>query len=125
MGNFSEKSKDMLTIGTTEQEAVKTSQALPCYYTEETGVEARIRSSPPGEPTRMTAELAGKHNHATVQFAGELTGACNHTAVQLAGELTGVMVELAGEVTRITVQLSDEWLLCRIRSFVHFRSFFQ
>ncbi|KAH0862812.1 hypothetical protein HID58_080023 [Brassica napus] len=50
---------------------------------------------------------------------------CNHTAVQLAGKLTIVMVELAGELTRMTVQLSGEWLLCGIRSFVHFRSFFQ
>ncbi|KAH0873646.1 hypothetical protein HID58_071008 [Brassica napus] len=53
------------------------------------------------------------------------TNLCNHTAVQLAGELTGVMVELAGELTRVTVQLSGEWLLCGIRSFLHFRSFFQ
>ena len=45
--------------------------------------------------------------------------------VQLAGELTGVMVELAGKLTRVTVKLSDEWLLCGICSFVHFRSFFQ
>ncbi|KAF3589362.1 hypothetical protein F2Q69_00028140 [Brassica cretica] len=55
-------------------------------------------------------ELAGEHNHATAQ---------------LAGELTGVMVDLAGELTRVTVQLSGEWLLCGIRSFVHFQSFFQ
>ncbi|KAH0872575.1 hypothetical protein HID58_069937 [Brassica napus] len=98
--------------------------------------EAGIRSSSPGEPTCVTAELAGEHNHATVQLAGELIGAMvelagkhNHTTVQLAGELTGeltgVMVELAGELTRVTVQLSGEWLLCGIRSFVHFRSFFQ
>ncbi|KAH0879638.1 LOW QUALITY PROTEIN: hypothetical protein HID58_067032 [Brassica napus] len=77
--------------------------------------QAGIKSSSPGEPPRVTAELAGEHNHAT----------CNHTAVQLAGELTGVMVELAGELTRVTVQLSGEWPLCGIRSFVHFRSFFQ
>ncbi|KAH0898745.1 hypothetical protein HID58_048313 [Brassica napus] len=50
---------------------------------------------------------------------------CNHTTVQLAGELTGVIVELAGELTRVTVHLSGEWLLCGIRSFVHFRYFFQ
>ncbi|KAH0858383.1 hypothetical protein HID58_086644, partial [Brassica napus] len=86
-------------------------------YTEDTGVEAGIRSNSPGEPTRVTAELAGKHNHSP--------GECNHTTVQLAGELTGVMVELAGELTRVTVQLSGEWLLCGIRSFLHFRSFFQ
>ncbi|KAH0862411.1 hypothetical protein HID58_079622 [Brassica napus] len=49
----------------------------------------------------------------------------NHTSVQLAGELSDVMVELAGELTRVTVQLSGGWLLCGIRSFVHFRSFFQ
>ncbi|KAH0898788.1 hypothetical protein HID58_048356 [Brassica napus] len=49
----------------------------------------------------------------------------NHTSVQLAGELADVMVELAGELTRVMVQLSGEWLLCGIRSFVHFRSFFQ
>ncbi|KAH0878744.1 hypothetical protein HID58_066138, partial [Brassica napus] len=36
-----------------------------------------------------------------------------------------VMVELAGELTRVMVQLSGEWLLYEIRSFVHFRSFFQ
>ncbi|KAH0903664.1 hypothetical protein HID58_043167 [Brassica napus] len=81
-------------------------------------------SSPPGEQTRVTAELAGEHNHATVDLASDLTGAvaelagrvqphvgsarrrparwlsspceCNHMAVQLADELTGVMVELAG-----------------------------
>ncbi|KAH0885138.1 hypothetical protein HID58_061234 [Brassica napus] len=76
-------------------------------------------SSSPGEPTRVTAELAGEHNHATL--AGELTG----VMVELAGKLTGVMVELAGELTRVTVQLSGEWLLCGIRSFVHFRSSFQ
>ncbi|KAH0858772.1 hypothetical protein HID58_087033, partial [Brassica napus] len=86
---------------------------------------ARIDSSSPGEPTRVTDELVGEHNHAMVQLAGELTGECSHTAVQLAGELTGVMVELADELTRMTVQLSGEWLLCGIRSFVHFRSFFQ
>ncbi|KAH0898293.1 hypothetical protein HID58_047861 [Brassica napus] len=57
------------------------------------------RSSSPVEPTRVTAKLAG--------------------------ELTDVMVELAGELTRVIVQLSGEWLLCGIRSFVHFRSFFQ
>ena len=57
----------------------------------------------------------------TAELAGELTG----VMVELAGELTGVMVELAGELTRVTVQLSGEWLLCEIRSFVHFRSFFQ
>ncbi|KAF3511995.1 hypothetical protein F2Q69_00007289 [Brassica cretica] len=33
------------------------------------------------------AELAGVHNHATVQLAGELTS-----------EMTGAMVELAGRV---------------------------
>ncbi|KAF3567934.1 hypothetical protein DY000_02014313 [Brassica cretica] len=44
---------------------------------------AGIRSSSPGELTRVTAELAGEHNH---------------TTVQLAGELTGTMVELAGRV---------------------------
>ncbi|KAF3603706.1 hypothetical protein F2Q69_00036884 [Brassica cretica] len=110
-------------------------------------------SSPPGEQTRVTAELAGEHNHATVDLASELTGAvaelagrvqphvgsarrrparwlsspceCNHMAVQLADELTGVMVELAGELTCMTVQLSGEWFLCGIRSFVHFLSFFQ
>ncbi|KAF2531685.1 hypothetical protein F2Q70_00029432 [Brassica cretica] len=53
-------------------------------YTEDTGVgQAGIRSSWPGEPARVTAELAGEHNHTTVQLAGELTGA---------------MVELAGRV---------------------------
>ncbi|KAF3567524.1 hypothetical protein DY000_02013533 [Brassica cretica] len=41
-------------------------------------------SSSPGEPTRVTAELTGEHNHTTVQLA--------------AGELTGVMVELSGRV---------------------------
>ncbi|KAF2549839.1 hypothetical protein F2Q68_00033957 [Brassica cretica] len=92
-------------------------------------------SSSPCEPTRVMAELAGEHNHTTVQLTGELTGAMvelagspgeyNHTSVQLAGELTDVMVELAGELTRVMVQLSGEWLLCGIRSFVHFRSFFQ
>ncbi|KAH0867435.1 hypothetical protein HID58_074457 [Brassica napus] len=82
---------------------------------------AGIRSSSPGEPTRVTTELAGEHNHATVQLPDKLTGAM----AKLAGELTGVMVELAGELTRVTVQLSGEWLLCGIRSFVHFRSFFQ
>ena len=46
-------------------------------------------------------------------------------SVQLAGELTDVMVELAGELTRVMVQLSGEWLLCGIRSFVHFRFFLQ
>lgn len=45
--------------------------------------------------------------------------------VSRTGELSDVMVELAGELTRVTVQLSGEWLLCGIRSFVHFRSFFQ
>ncbi|KAH0874573.1 LOW QUALITY PROTEIN: hypothetical protein HID58_071935, partial [Brassica napus] len=45
--------------------------------------QAGIRSSSPGEPTRVTAELAGEHNHAKVQLAGELTGA---------------MAELAGRV---------------------------
>ncbi|KAH0898611.1 hypothetical protein HID58_048179 [Brassica napus] len=80
---------------------------------------AGIRSSSPGEPTRVKAELAGEHNHTTVQLAGELTG------TMLAGELTDVMVELAGELTRVMVQLSGMWLLCGIRSFVHFRSFFQ
>ncbi|KAF3595276.1 hypothetical protein DY000_02024953 [Brassica cretica] len=45
--------------------------------------EAGIRSSSPGEPTRVTAKLAGEHNH---------------TMVQLAGELTGATVELAGRV---------------------------
>ncbi|KAL0649739.1 hypothetical protein Bca4012_092430 [Brassica carinata] len=64
------------------------------------------------------AELADEHNHTTLQLAGELTGV-------MAGELTGVMVELAGELTRVMVQLYGEWLLCGIRSFVHFRSFFQ
>ncbi|KAH0893331.1 hypothetical protein HID58_055760 [Brassica napus] len=49
----------------------------------------------------------------------------NHMLVQLAGELSDVMVELVGELTRVMVQLSGEWLLCRIRSFVHFQSFFQ
>ncbi|KAH0862552.1 hypothetical protein HID58_079763 [Brassica napus] len=79
------------------------------------GVEAGIRSSSPGEPTRMMAELADEHNHTTLQLAGELTGVMyNHTSVELAGELTRVMVQLYGE-----------WLLCGIRSFVHFRSFFQ
>ncbi|KAL0826617.1 hypothetical protein Bca101_050294 [Brassica carinata] len=63
------------------------------------------------------AKLAGEHNHTTVQLAGELTSA-------LAGEQTDVMVELAGELTRVMVQLSGVWLLCGIRSFVHFRSFF-
>ena len=57
----------------------------------------------------------------TAELAGELTD----VMVELSGELTGVMVELAGELTRVTVQLSGEWLLCGIRSFVHFRSFFQ
>ncbi|KAH0858885.1 hypothetical protein HID58_087146, partial [Brassica napus] len=76
-------------------------------------------SSSPGEPTRVTAELAGEHNHTTVQLAGELTGA------MLAGELSDVMVELAGKLTRVMVQLSSDWLLFGIRSFVHFRSFFQ
>ncbi|KAH0903551.1 hypothetical protein HID58_043054 [Brassica napus] len=68
-------------------------------YTDDTGVEAGIRSSSQGEPTRVTAELAGEYNHTTVQLAGELN--------------------------RVIVQLSGEWLLCGIRSFVHFRSFFQ
>ncbi|KAH0867648.1 hypothetical protein HID58_074670 [Brassica napus] len=95
-------------------------------YTEDTGVEAGIRSCSPGEPTRVTAELAGEHNHTTVQLAGELTGAIvelageltgamvkltgqyNHTSVQLAGELTDVMVELAGELTRVMVELAGE-----------------
>ncbi|KAH0885790.1 hypothetical protein HID58_061886, partial [Brassica napus] len=102
-------------------------------YTEDTGVgQAGIRSSSPGEPARVTAELADEHNHTTVQLAEELTGAMvelagryNHTSVQLAGELSDMMVELAGELTRVMVQLSGEWLLCGIRSFVHFRSFFQ
>ncbi|KAH0867636.1 hypothetical protein HID58_074658 [Brassica napus] len=49
----------------------------------------------------------------------------NHTSVQHAGELIDVIVELAGELTRVMVQLSGERLLCGIRSFVHFRSFFQ
>ncbi|KAH0859109.1 hypothetical protein HID58_087370 [Brassica napus] len=52
-------------------------------YMDDTGVEAGIRSSSPGEPTRVTVELAGEHNHTTVQLAGERTGA---------------MVELAGRV---------------------------
>ncbi|KAH0884144.1 LOW QUALITY PROTEIN: hypothetical protein HID58_060240, partial [Brassica napus] len=91
--------------------------------------QAGIRLSSPGEPTYVTAELAGEHNHTTVQLAGELTGAMvelagEHNHATLTGELTGVMVELAGELTRVTVQLSGEWLLCGIRSFVHFRSFF-
>ncbi|KAF2568439.1 hypothetical protein F2Q68_00026522 [Brassica cretica] len=30
-----------------------------------------------------------------------------------------------GSARRVMVQLSGEWLLCGIRSFVHFRSFFQ
>ncbi|KAH0879204.1 hypothetical protein HID58_066598 [Brassica napus] len=97
-----------------------------------TGQEAGIRSSSPSDPTRVTAELAGAHNHTMVQLAGKLTGAMvelagryNHTSVQLAGELTDVMVELVGELTCVMVQLSGEWLLCGIRSFVHFRSSFQ
>ncbi|KAH0879205.1 hypothetical protein HID58_066599 [Brassica napus] len=75
-------------------------------YTEDTGVEV-------SRTGRDQVELAGS------------PGECNHTTVQLAGELTGVMVELAGELTLVMVQLSVEWLLCGIRSFVHFRSFFQ
>ncbi|XP_048624020.1 uncharacterized protein LOC125592699 [Brassica napus] len=47
------------------------------------GIHAGIRSSSPGEPTRVTAVLAGEHNHATVQLAGKITGA---------------MAELAGRV---------------------------
>ncbi|KAF3503933.1 hypothetical protein F2Q69_00041688 [Brassica cretica] len=72
-------------------------------YTEDTGVEV-------SQTGRDQVELAGEYNH---------------TSVQLAGELTDVMVELAGELTRVMVQLSGELLLCGIRSFVHFRSFFQ
>ncbi|KAH0898385.1 hypothetical protein HID58_047953 [Brassica napus] len=70
--------------------------------------------------TRRASRLAWRPNS-----PANTTTRRNHTAVQLAGELTGVMVELAGELTRMTVQLSGEWLLCGIRSFVHFRSFFQ
>ncbi|KAH0862410.1 hypothetical protein HID58_079621 [Brassica napus] len=78
-------------------------------YTEDTGVEV-------SRTGRDQVELAGR--------------ADSHTSVQLAGELSDMMVELAGELTRVTVQLSGgqltgEWLLCGIRSFVHFRSFFQ
>ncbi|KAF2553013.1 hypothetical protein F2Q68_00033440 [Brassica cretica] len=83
--------------------------------------QAGIRSSLPGEPTRVTAELAGELTGVMVELAGELTG----VMVELTGELTRLTVELAGELTRVTVQLSGEWLLCEIRSFVHFRSFFQ
>ncbi|KAH0904538.1 hypothetical protein HID58_044041 [Brassica napus] len=61
-------------------------------------VELAGRADSRGEPTRVTAELAGEHNHATVQLAGKLTG----------------------ELTCVTVQLFGEWLLCGIRSFVHF-----
>ncbi|KAF2565526.1 hypothetical protein F2Q68_00024796 [Brassica cretica] len=43
-----------------------------------------------------------------------------YVATEFAGKLFDVMVELAGELTRVTVQLSCEWLLCGIRSFVHF-----
>ncbi|KAF3557828.1 hypothetical protein F2Q69_00011777 [Brassica cretica] len=43
-----------------------------------------------------------------------------YVATEFAGKLSYVMVELAGELTRVTVQLSGEWLLCGIRSFVHF-----
>ncbi|KAH0872004.1 LOW QUALITY PROTEIN: hypothetical protein HID58_069366 [Brassica napus] len=92
--------------------------------------QAGIRSSSPGEPTRVTAKLAGEHNHATVQFAGELTG----TMAELAGRVQphgGSARRRADRrdahrrAARVTVQLSGEWLLCGIRSFVHFRSFFQ
>ncbi|KAH0898554.1 hypothetical protein HID58_048122 [Brassica napus] len=64
-------------------------------YTEDTGVEV-------SRTGRDQVELAGS------------PGEYNHTSVQLAGELT-----------RVLVQLSGEWLLLGIRSFVHFRSFFQ
>ncbi|KAH0866836.1 LOW QUALITY PROTEIN: hypothetical protein HID58_073858, partial [Brassica napus] len=75
--------------------------------------QAGIRSSLPGEPTRVTAELAGELTGVMVELAGELTG----VMVELAGELTRLTVELAGELTRVTVQLSGDWLLCGIRSF--------
>ncbi|KAH0893117.1 hypothetical protein HID58_055546 [Brassica napus] len=52
-------------------------------YTEDTGVEVSRTGRDQVEPTRVTAELAGEHNHAMVQLAGELTGA---------------MAELAGRV---------------------------
>ncbi|KAH0904296.1 LOW QUALITY PROTEIN: hypothetical protein HID58_043799, partial [Brassica napus] len=70
------------------------------------------------EPSRWLSS-PGECNRTSDQLAGKLTG------VMLVGELSDVMVELAGELTRVTVQLSGEWLLCEIRSFVHFRTFFQ
>ncbi|KAH0878704.1 hypothetical protein HID58_066098 [Brassica napus] len=79
-------------------------------YTEDTGVEV-------SRTGRDQVELAGR--------ADSSPGECNHTTVKLAGELAGKMVELAGVLTRVMVQLYGEWLLCGIRSFVHFRSFFQ
>ncbi|KAF3567935.1 hypothetical protein DY000_02014312 [Brassica cretica] len=51
-------------------------------YTEHTGVEVNRTG-------RDQVELAGR---------AELAGEHNHTTVQLAGELTGAMVELAGRV---------------------------
>ncbi|KAH0880181.1 hypothetical protein HID58_067575, partial [Brassica napus] len=84
-------------------------------YTDDTGVEAGVRSSSPGEPTRVTAELAGEHNHTMVDLAGRVQPHDGSARRRLAGELTDVMVELAGELTRVMVQLSGEWLLCGIR----------
>ncbi|KAH0859170.1 hypothetical protein HID58_087431 [Brassica napus] len=84
-------------------------------YTEDTGVEASRTGQDQVELARRADSRDGRTRRRTQP----------RDAVQLAGELTGVMVELAGELTRMTVQLSGELLLCGIRSFVHFRSFFQ
>ncbi|KAH0902777.1 hypothetical protein HID58_042280 [Brassica napus] len=86
-------------------------------YMEDTGVEV-------SRTGRDQVELAGRADSRDGRTR-RLPGEYNHTSVELAGELSDVMVELAGELTLVMVQLSGEWLLCGIRSFVHFLSFFQ
>ncbi|KAF3488743.1 hypothetical protein F2Q69_00055587 [Brassica cretica] len=79
-------------------------------YTEDTGVKV-------SQTGRDQVELAGR--------ADSRDGRTRRRAQPHDGSLADVIVELAGELTRVMVQPSGEWLLCGIRSFVHFQSFFQ